>query len=58
MIIPIFGSKSGLVEDFRQSDIKTLRNSVAMATPKVQGDHKLYEWVCYAKSHKVSAFNT
>ena len=49
MLILIFGSKSGFGDDFGQYDTKTiilhplfgqtpLRDSVAMATPKLSGD--------------------
>ena len=57
MLILILGSKSGLGDDLRQYDTKPLfyvvfcqtplKNSVAMATPKIPGDQKLFERVCY-----------
>ena len=53
----VFGSKSGFGDDFGQYDKNyyftslfgqmALRNSVAMATPKVPDDQKLFERVCY-----------
>ena len=65
MLILIF-AKRGFGDDFRQYDTKTffmslfvqmpLRNSVAMATPKVPGDHKLFEKVCYMLKLKVTKF--
>ena len=33
-----------------------LRNSIAMATPKVPGDQKLFERVCYMLVLKVTKF--
>ena len=60
MLILIFGSKSGLGDDFGQYDTKTiifmpvfhvffgqtpLRNSTVMATPKVPGGQKIFERV-------------
>ena len=68
MLILILGSKSGLRDDFGQYNTKTiilcrsffgqtpLRNSIAMATPRIPGDQKLLERVCYVKikSHKKS----
>ena len=33
-----------------------LRNSVAMATPKIPGDQKLFERVCYMSKLKVRTF--
>ena len=33
-----------------------LRNSVVMATPKIQGDQKLFERVCYILKLKVTKF--
>ena len=33
-----------------------LRNSIAMATPKVPGDQKLFERVCYTLKLKVTKF--
>ena len=67
MLILILGSKSGFGDDFRQYDTKTiilrrffgqtpLRNSVAMATPKILGDQKLFERVCYMLKLKVTKF--
>ena len=70
MPIHIAGSKSGFRDDFRQHDAKTitllqfwrffgqmpLRNSVAMATPKIPGDQKLFERVCYMLKLKVRKF--
>ena len=65
MLILIFGSKSGFGDDFGQYDTKTislrllfdqtlLRNSIVMATPKVPGDQKLFERVCYMLKLKVT----
>ena len=65
MLILIFGSKRGLGDDVGQYDTKTIilrpfigktpfRNSVAMATPKVPGDQKLFERVCYMLKLKES----
>ena len=67
MLILILGSKSGLGDDFGQYDTKTiilcrffgqmpLRDSVAMATPKIPGDQKLFERVCYMLKLKVTKF--
>ena len=67
MLILIFGSKSGFGDDFGQYDTKTiilrhfvgltpLRNSVTMATPKIPGDQKLFERVCYMLKLKVAKF--
>ena len=67
MLIPIFGSKCGFGDDFGQYDTKAhyftsifgqtpLRNSVVMATPKVAGDQKLFERVCYILKLKVAKF--
>ena len=67
MLILIFGSKSGFGDDFGQYDTKTiillplfgqtpLRNSIVMATPKVSGDQKLFEMVCYVFRLKVTKF--
>ena len=54
MLILIFCSKSDFGDDFGQYDTKTIifgqmpfRNGVAMATPKIPGDQKLFERVCY-----------
>ena len=58
-LILIFGLKSGFGDDFRQYDTKTitpLRNSIAMATPKVPGDQKLFERMCYTLILKVTKF--
>ena len=33
-----------------------LRNSVAMATPKIPGDQKLFERVCYMLKLKMTQF--
>ena len=67
MLILIFGLKSGFGDDFRQYDTKTitlrpifgqlpLRYSVVMAPPKVPGDQKLFERVCYMLKLKVTKF--
>ena len=67
MLILIFGSKSGLGDDFGQYGTKTIilcpffgqtlfRNSVVMAIPKVPGDQKLFERVCYMLKLKVTKF--
>ena len=67
MMILIFGSKSGFGDDFGQYDTKNhyfmslfgqtpLKNSVAMATPKVPGDQKRFERVCYVLKLKVTKF--
>ena len=64
MLILIVGSGSGLGDDFGQYDTKTiiltlqmpLRNSIAMATPKVPGDQKLFERVYYTLILKVTKF--
>ena len=70
MPIHILGSKSGFRDDFGQYDVKTitlrpfwhffgqtpLRNSVAMATPRIPGDQKLFERVCYMLKLKVREF--
>ena len=66
MLVLIFGSKSGFEDDFGQYDTKTiftslfgqtpLSNSIAMATPKVSGDQKLFERVCYMLKVKVTKF--
>ena len=37
-------------------DQMPLRNSVTMATPKVSGDEKLFEKVCYTLIRKVKKF--
>ena len=66
-LILIFGSKSGFGDDFGQYDTKPiilrplfgqtpLRNSTVMATPKVPGDQKLFEKVCYILKLKVTKF--
>ena len=67
MLILIFGSKSGFGNDFEHYETKSiilrrffgqtpLRNSIAMATPKVTGDQKLLERVCYMLKLKVNKF--
>ena len=71
MLVHITGSKSGFRDDFEQYDTKTiilrpflafflaqtpLRYSVAMATPKMPGDQKLFERVCYMLKLKVTKF--
>ena len=70
MLIHIAGSKSGFMYDFRQYHAKTiilrpfwgffgqtpLRNSIAMATPKISGDQKLFERVCYMLKLKSQSF--
>ena len=66
MLIHIFGSKSDFGEDFRQYDRnhyftpafgqRPPRNSVVMATPKIPGDQKLFERVCYMLKIKVTKF--
>ena len=67
ILILIFGLKSGFGDDFGQYDTKTiilchffdqtpLRNSVAMASPKVPGDQKLFERVCYSLMLTVKKF--
>ena len=67
MLILIFGSKSGFGDDFGQYDRKTiilhsllvqtpLRNSIVMATPKVPGDQKLFERICYLLKLEVTKF--
>ena len=70
MLILISGSKSGFGDDFGQYDTKTiilhrfwrffgqtpLRNRVVMATPKVSGNQKLFERVCYMLKLKVTKF--
>ena len=71
MLTLIFGTKSGSGDDLGQYDTKTiilcplygqtpLRNNVVMATPKVPGDQKLFERVCYKSksSDTVSASYT
>ena len=70
MLIHIAGSKSGFWNDFEQYGAKTiilcpflaffdqapLRNSIAIATPKIQVIKTIRKGVLYvkAKSHKVS----
>ena len=63
MLILIFGSKSGFGDDFGQYDTKTiiLRRFLAkhlleivLATPKIPGDQKLFERVCYTFILKVT----
>ena len=70
MLIHITVSKSGFRDDFGQYDAKTiilcpflaffgqtpLRNSVAMATPKIPGDQYLFERVCYMLKLNVTKF--
>ena len=66
MLIFIVGSKSGLRDDFGQYDTKPLsyiafgqtplRNSFAMATPKVPSDQKLFQKVCYTLILKLTKF--
>ena len=67
MLILIFGSKSCFGDDYGQYDTKTiilrplfsqtpLRNSAVMATPKVPGEQKLFERVCYMLKLKVTKF--
>ena len=67
MLILIFGSKSGFGDHFGQYDTKTiilrpffgqmpLRNNVVMATPKAQGDQKLFERACHMLKRKVTKF--
>ena len=61
MLVLIFGSKSGLGNDFGESDTKKtllhvafyclfgqtpLRNNITMATAKVPDDQNLFEIVC------------
>ena len=68
MLILILGSKSGFGDDFGQYDTKNiilrrffgltpLGNSVAIATPKIPGDQKLFERVCYMLKQKVTKCN-
>ena len=65
MPILILGAKSGFGDDFGQYDTKTiilrrffgqtpLRNGVA--TPKIPGDQKLFERVCYELKLKITKF--
>ena len=70
MLILIFDSKNGLVDDFGHYDTETiilcpflvffdqtpLKNSIVMATPKVSGDQKLFERVNYMLKLKVTKF--
>ena len=66
MLILILGSKSVFGDHFGQYDTKPiiyvvfgqtpLRNSVAMATRKIPGDHKLFERVYYMLKLKVTKF--
>ena len=70
MLIHIAASKSGFRDYFEQYDAKTiilrpfwrfigqtpLRNSVAIATPKIPDDQKLFERVCYMLKLKVAKF--
>ena len=71
ILIHIAGSKSGFRDDLGQYEAKTiflcsfsaffgqtpLRNSVDMATPKIPGDQKLYERVCYMLKLNVTQFH-
>ena len=68
MLIHIAGSKSGFRDDFGQYGTKQLSyshfwhffgqtplgNSTAIATPKIPGDQKLFERVCYIEKLKVT----
>ena len=68
MLIHITGSKSGFRGDFGQYDAKKiilrpilaffgqtpLKRSVPMAAPKIPGDQKLFERVCYMLKLKVT----
>ena len=64
MLILMLDSKRGLGDDFGQYDTKPLfyvifwpfRNSIAIATPNVPGDQKLFERVCYMLILKVTKF--
>ena len=70
MLIHITGSKSGFKADFGQYDAKTiilrsflaffgqlpLKNGIAMATPKIPGDQKLFERMCCMLKLKVTKF--
>ena len=63
ILILIFVSKIGFGDDFGQYDTKTiilrqtpLRNSIVMTTPKVLGDQKLFERVCYMLKLKMTNF--
>ena len=61
MLILIFGSKSGLGDDFGQYDTKTIILCRFLAKrlleiAKVPGDQKLFERVCYTLKLKVTKF--
>ena len=70
MLILISGSKSGFGDDLGQYDAKVIilhpffaffgqtpfRNNIVMATPKVPGNQKLFERVCYMLKLKVTKF--
>ena len=66
MLSLIVGSKSGFGDDFGHYGTKAiilhhfwpkpLRNSVAMATPKILGNQKLFERVCCILKLKVTKF--
>ena len=70
MLIYITGLNSVFRDDFRQYDTKPLfyahfdvffgqmplRNSVAMATPKIPGNQRLFERVCYMLKVQVTKF--
>ena len=64
MMILNFGSKSGLGDDFGQYvtqkplflDKHLLEIAFAIATPKVIGDQKVLEMVCYMLKLKVTKF--
>ena len=67
MLISYFWLQKWFGDDFGQYDTKTIilrpflgqtpsRNSVAKATPKVPGDQKLFERVCYVLKLEVIKF--
>ena len=61
MLIHITGSKSGFRDNYFMPisiifGLKPLRNSVVMATPKIPGNQKLFERVCYILKLKVTKF--
>ena len=66
MLIFILSSRSGFGDDFGQYDTKTiilrrfltksLLEIAFMAIPKVPGDQKLFERVCYTLILKVTKF--
>ena len=63
MLILLFDSISGFGDNFGQYDTKAIifgqipvRNSIAMATPKVPSDQKLFERVCHMSKLKVTKF--